>query len=408
MFKKYKKEIIFSIILIIGFLLSSKILISISLFFILYTLFFKIILKNEIKNFKYSIKLKPQFLMEGDFLSIHYQFKFLKTKIINFEFIPYLPTYFIPVDKKNLYIQIEENGEYEYIFKVRAKKRGRYFIGSFKVRVYDILGIINIEEYFEESIDVVVFPKMIEIKKSIVKIREPSFGLKVKERIFEDFTSIQGYRKYSGDEELKKINWKVSAHRGELMVKDYPSTAITSMTILIDPFASNNQRNQEIYEEHITTITSSFIYFFERSKFNYGLWIPNILRVKESSGKEHMIRIISIISDLKNRKELNFIDFLLKNQEEIRELKNILLLKRSLNIIELYNLIKVKSTISNFTIFLLPDYGFLYPWEKPHPYILEESEDIENIRKVKDSLKRDGINIIIIRGNESIKDLVYV
>ncbi|MBC7194501.1 MAG: DUF58 domain-containing protein, partial [Caldisericia bacterium] len=270
--------------------------------------------------------------MEGDFLSIYYKFKFLKTKIINFELIPYLPTYFIPVDKKNLYIQIEENGEYEHIFKVRAKRRGRYFIGSFKIRVYDILGIINIEEFFEESIEVVVFPKMIEIKKSIVKIREPSFGLKVKEKIFEDFTSIQGHRKYSGNEELKKINWKVSAHKGELMVKEYPSTAITSITILIDPFASKNQRNQEIYEEHITTISSSFIYFFERSKFNYGLWIPEVLRIKEGSGKEHMIKIISIISDLKNIKELDFIDFLIKNQEEIRELKNVLLLKRSLNI----------------------------------------------------------------------------
>lgn len=346
--------------------------------------------------------------MEGDFLSIYYKFKFSKTKIINFELIPYLPTYFIPIDKKNLYIQIEENGEYEHIFKVRAKKRGRYFIGSFKIRVYDILGIINIEEFFEESIEVVVFPKMIEIKKSIVKIREPSFGLKVKEKIFEDFTSIQGHRKYSGNEELKKINWKVSAHKGELMVKEYPSTAITSIIILIDPFASKNPRNQEIYEEHITTISSSFVYFFERSKFNYGLWIPEVLRIKEGSGKEHMIKIISIISDLKNIKELDFIDFLIRNQEEIRELKNVLILKRSLNIIELYNLIKVKSTNSNFTIFLLPDYGFLYPWEKPHPYIFEESEDIENIRKVKESLKRDGINIIIIRGNESIKDLVFV
>lgn len=408
MFKKYKKEILFLIFLIIGFLLNSKIVIAISTFFLIYILFMKNLLNNEIKKFKYSINIKPQYVIEGDTISINYKLNFFNTKILNFELIPYLPTYFIPVDKKNLFIQIEENKEYDHLFKVIAKKRGRYFIGNFKLRLYDVLGVVNIENFFETNFEVIVFPKMINIKKSIVKTIEPSFGLKVKEKIFEDFTSIQGHRKYTGNEEFKKINWKVSAHKGELMVKEFPSTAITSVTIIIDPFASKNSRNQEIYEEHITTISSSFVYFFERSKFNYGLWIPEFVRIKEGNGKDHMIKIISIISELKMNNEFDFIEFLNKNSQEIKNLKNVLILRRSLNIVELYNLMKVKNTISNFTIFLLPDYGFLYPWEKPHPYIIEENEEIENIRKIKDSLKRDRINIIIIRGNENIKDLIFV
>lgn len=350
----------------------------------------------------------PKFILEGETLEIFFNIKFIGTNLINFELIPSLPTYFIPVDSKNLYLQPNKEKEFTHKFKVKAKRRGKHNLGSFKVRVYDILGIVNIEEFFDDKIEVVVYPKMIDIKKSIVKTRDPSFGIKVKEKIFEDFTSIQGHRKYTGNEELKKINWKLSAHIGELLVKEFPSTAITSVTLMIDPFASRNTRNQEIYEEHVTTISSSFVYFFERSKFYYGLWIPNLLRIEEKNGKEHLIRILSIISDLRNNIEVDFSSFLIENSEKIRDLKNVLLIKRTINISELYNLIKVKSIFSNFTIFLLPDFGFLYPWEKPHPYILEETEEIEHLRKIKESLKRYGINIIIIRGNESIKDLVFV
>ncbi|MCX8095683.1 MAG: DUF58 domain-containing protein [Caldisericia bacterium] len=408
MFKNFKKEIILFIILFIGILLNSKFLISISIFFVLYILFYKNFLRNEIKNFNYSIKISPSFILEGEFLEISYFLKFFKTNLINFELIPSLPTYFIPIENKNLYLEIYKNNEFIHKFRVRAKKRGKYFLGSFKVRVYDILGLVNIEQFFDLKIEVVVYPKMIDIKKSIIKMREPSFGIKVKEKIFEDFTSIQGHRKYTGNEELKKINWKLSAHTGELLVKEFPSTAITSVTLIIDTFGSNNPRNQEIYEEHVTTISSSFIYFFERSKFYYGLWIPEYLRIEEKNGKDHLIKVLSVISDLKNTKEIDFSSFIIENSRKIKELRNVLIIKRTINIPELYNLIKTKSMFSNFTIFLLPDFGFLYPWEKPHPYNIQETEEIEYVRKIKDSLKRDGINIIIIRGNESIKDLVFV
>lgn len=408
MFRKFKKEIFFLFILIIGILLNSKFLVSISIFLFIYLLFFKNFLKRELKNFNCSVKINPNFIIEGENLEISYFLKFYKTNLINFELIPSLPTYFIPIESKNLFLQQFSEKEIIHKFKVKAKRRGKFFIGSYKVRVYDILGLVNIEEFFEKKIEIIVYPKMIEIKKSIIKTREPSFGIKVKERIFEDFTSIQGHRKYTGNEELKKINWKLSAHTGEILIKEFPSTAVTSITLILDTFASRNQRNQEIYEEHLTRVSSSFVYFFERSKFYYGLWIPYQLRIEEKNGKDHFIKILSIISDLKNINEIDFSSFLIENAQKIKELRNVLLIKRTINQTELYNLIKTKSMFSTFTIFLFPDYGFLYPWEKPHPYILQESEEIENIRKIKDSLKKYGINIIIIRGNESIKDLIFV
>jgi len=57
---------------------------------------------------------------------------------------------------------------------------------------------------------------------------------------------------------LKRIDWKISAHLGKLMIREYPSTAITSITMIVDAFASKNPRNQEIFIEHVSTLVSSF------------------------------------------------------------------------------------------------------------------------------------------------------
>jgi uncharacterized protein (DUF58 family) len=192
------------------------------------------------------------------------------------------------------------------------------------------------------------------------------------------------------------------------MVKEYPPTAITSITMLVDPFASKNPRNQEIFIEHISTLLSSFSYYFELNKFNYGLWIIGRNKIKEDNGKSHLLKIFSEITNINQEEEIDFNEFLQNNKKEMKDLNNILLLKQKLSPDELLNLIKIKSYNTNYTIFLLPDYGFLFPWEKPHPYILSETEEIEYLRNIKNNLKKYGISIIILRGNESIKNFIFV
>lgn len=408
MIKKYKREILFIILILIGFFIRSYIIISISLFFLLYIVILSKALKIKDDYLEYKIKISPEIIIEGENLKISYFFKFNYNFPPLCEIIPDLPIYFVPLDKKNIIFEVKKGINYEHTYIVRAKKFGKYKIGNFKIKTIDPLGLIQKERYINLDIEVNVFPKIIRIEKSIIKLKEPSFGLKVKEKIFEDFTSINGFTEYSGNDELKRIDWKISAHLGKLMVKEYPPTAITSITMLIDPFASKSSRNQEIFIEHISTLVSSFSYYFELNKFKYGLWIIGKKKIKEDNGKSHLLKIFSEITNINQEQEIDFNKFLQNNKKEMKDLNNILLLKQKLSPDELLNLIKIKSYNTNYTIFLLPDYGFLFPWEKPHPYTLSETEEIEYLRNIKNNLKKYGISIIILRGNESIKNFIFV
>lgn len=408
MIKKYKREILLIILIIIGTFIRSYIIISISSFFLLYLIFFRITLKIKDDYVDYKIKIRPDMIIEGENLKISYFFRFNYNFPPVCEIIADLPIYFVPLGKKNIVLEVKKGVNYEYSFIVRAKKVGKYYVGSFKIKVLDPLGFIVKDKYFKLEHEVNVFPKIIRIEKSIIKLKEPSFGLKVKEKIFEDYTSIKGFSKYTGTEELKKIDWKISAHLGKLMVKEYPPTAITSITMILDPYASKSTRNQEIFEEHVSTLISSFSYYFELNRFNYGLWIIGKEKIEENKGKSHLLKVFSEISNLKSGERIDFVNFLNQNKKDLRNLNNVLLIKQKLAPDELLSLIKLKSYNTSYTIFLLPDYGFLFPWEKPHPYILSETEEIEYLRGIKDGLKKYGISIIILRGNESIKNFVFV
>lgn len=408
MIKRYKKEILFTILIFFGILIRSYIIVSIFLFFLLYLIILNYLLKIRDDYLEYKIKIIPEMIIEGENFKISYIFKFNYNFPPICEIIPDLPIYFVPLDKKNIIFEVKKGLNYEHTFIVRAKKFGKYHIGNFKIKVIDPLGLIIKERFINSDLEVNVFPKIIRIEKSIIKLKEPSFGLKVKEKIFEDFTSINGFKEYSGNEELKRIDWKISAHLGKLMIKEYPSTAITSITMIVDPFASKSLRNQEIFIEHISTLVSSFAYYFEMNRFKYGLWIIGKNKIKEDNGKSHLLKIFSEISNINQEEEFDFNEFLQYNKKELKDLNNILLLRQKISPDELLNLIKINSYNTNFTIFLLPDYGFLFPWEKPHPYILTETEEVEYLRRIKNNLKKYGISIIILRGNESIKNFIFV
>jgi len=406
--RKHKKEILFIILIFFGYFIHSYLIISISSFFLLYIIIFNIILKIKDDYLDYKVKITPEMIIEGENIKITYFFKFNYNFPPICEIIPDLPIYFIPIDKKNTVVEVKKDLNYEHSFILRTKKFGKYYIGNFKIKILDPLGLVQKEKYINLNIEVNVFPKIIRIEKSIIKLKEPSFGLKVKEKIFEDFTSIKGFSKYTGTEELKRIDWKISAHLGKLMIREYPSTAITSITMIVDAFASKNPRNQEIFIEHISTLVSSFSYYFELNRFNYGLWIIGKEKIKENNGKGHLLKILSEVTNINQEEEYDFNEYFQNNRKELKDLNNILLLKQTISIDELLNLIKIKSYNTNYTIFLLPDYGFLFPWEKPHPYILSETKEVENIRNIKDSLKKYGISIIILRGNESIKNFIFI
>ena len=405
--RRYRKEILLILLLILSIFIKSHFLFSVSLFFIAYILFLKILLKRGLENVGVKMRISSSNVIEGSKITLKFQvqtFSFLPVV----EILPQTPVFFISKGKRNLTFSPIFNKKDEFETELVAKRRGKYILGRVKIRTYDPLGLVREEKLIGDEEEVYVFPRIIKISRPRIPVKEPSFGIRVKEKIFEDYTSLVGVREYSGNEDLKKIHWKISAHTGELMVKEFPPTAITTITVLIEPFATRDKRNEEIFLNHISTITASLFNYFEFVKFRYGLWIIGKERIPEANGKEHLIRLLREISSFEDIKNTKFTECLRKNWSTLRKLKNIILIKRTMGVSELLDLMKMKNPSTFVSILLIPDFGFLFPWEKPHPYQPRETPEIDRIRRIQENIKRERINIMIIRGNDSIERFTYI
>lgn len=118
--------------------------------------------------------------------------------------------------------------------KLKCNRRGNYELGNLQVQIGDIFGFITRKAIVKDSIHLTVYPKVRPIEKFAITGRE-SFGkLSSTQKYNEDYSSIKDIRKYQPGDSMKRINWKVSAKKGELHVKNYDYSSKVNIQVYLD------------------------------------------------------------------------------------------------------------------------------------------------------------------------------
>lgn len=133
-------------------------------------------------------------------------------------------------------VQIKPKETYNYEYQVTPVERGEYHFGSLNVFVSSPLKIIARKFKFDNEAMVSVYPSYIQMKKYeflAMSNRLTQFGLKKIRRIGHalEFEQIKEY--ISGDD-IRTINWKATAKKGELMVNQYQDEKSQPIYSIID------------------------------------------------------------------------------------------------------------------------------------------------------------------------------
>lgn len=121
-------------------------------------------------------------------------------------------------------------------YHLRPTERGEYFFGKLNVYVSSILGLAKKRYSFQGNQMVKVYPSFIQMKKYdflAIDQRISNIGLKKIRRIGHtmEFEQIKDY--VMGDD-IRTINWKATAKRGELMVNQYQDEKSQPVYSIID------------------------------------------------------------------------------------------------------------------------------------------------------------------------------
>jgi uncharacterized protein (DUF58 family) len=119
-------------------------------------------------------------------------------------------------------------------YSYKARKRGTYLLKEIYVDIGDIFGFYTDDRLIEDYMELLVYPKFIDIKG--LKLNNTSLygDTVVKRWIYRDPLYIRGVREYNKEDRMSDIHWKSSLKMNRLMVKEYDYTSEMELVLILD------------------------------------------------------------------------------------------------------------------------------------------------------------------------------
>ena len=140
----------------------------------------------------------------------------------------------VVTDFEQQYFSLKPRGAAQVVFEISAKYRGRFEIGLADMVMYDFLGIFAFKQDFGDKLVLEVRPRIVAMDYMPLAIAQGGIeGAKNLKRE-EDYAIISDLRKYQPTDGYKKIHWKVSAKKNELISKNFQSAKRSSTLFILD------------------------------------------------------------------------------------------------------------------------------------------------------------------------------
>ncbi len=178
-----------------------------------------------------------------------------------------------------------ETAEFNYV--VNARRRGYYRVGPLRLAMGDLFGLVK-EQHSELIADyLTIYPRIIPLAQLGLPSRLPFGTIASHQRLFEDPARIFGVRDFRSGDSLRQINWKVSSHIQNLMVKTYEPAISLKTAVLLNLFTSDYRRqNRPVTIEWAIEVAASLAAHLINQKQDVGLITNGIDPLIQSEGED--------------------------------------------------------------------------------------------------------------------------
>ncbi len=140
-------------------------------------------------------------------------------------------------------VQLPPLKDKEYRYAMSCPHRGHYQMGITKVYVTDIFSLFTFSRALRGSTATVsVVPKTETVAP--MAIEPGDMGTQGQVRVSEDISSPSGVRTWQDGDHLKKVHWKLTMRKRELMVRTYEESARPDTLVLMDVSPVSASRSQ--------------------------------------------------------------------------------------------------------------------------------------------------------------------
>ncbi|MCD6359352.1 MAG: DUF58 domain-containing protein [Armatimonadetes bacterium] len=119
-------------------------------------------------------------------------------------------------------------------YTLRAQRRGVYTIGPVELRHSDPIGLFTFTRLVGPTDELVVHPSPEPIPDSWTRAGSLRAMQHVRRRFRGEGTEFYGTRRYLPGDDLRRVDWKSTARRGHMIVREYERAEATDCTIVLD------------------------------------------------------------------------------------------------------------------------------------------------------------------------------
>lgn len=136
--------------------------------------------------------------------------------------------------------------EVEAVLELTPPTRGRYELGPPVLIDSDPIGMFEAQRSFGAPLEVVAFPRTYELPR--VAAWDTGYGRQFARarQVRRDQGEFRGIREHTPGDDLRHVHWKVTAHVGELAVKEYEPLRHDVISIHLDLAATNHYGEGEL------------------------------------------------------------------------------------------------------------------------------------------------------------------
>lgn len=160
----------------------------------------------------------------------------------------------------------------ELTYHVKGRRRGYYRLGPMRLTTSDLFGLLPEQQGTVPADFLTVYPRIIPLSRLGLPSRLPFGTIASRQRLFEDPARPMGVRDFRSGDSLRQINWKVSAHTRNLVVKTFqPAISLQTALLLNLNAGEYTRQGRQIYAEWAIEVAASLAAHLEEQRQAVGL-----------------------------------------------------------------------------------------------------------------------------------------
>ncbi|NRA40147.1 MAG: DUF58 domain-containing protein [Planctomycetes bacterium] len=206
-------------------------------------------------------------------------------------------------------IHLQQQRSFKIHFKARADRRGRYLINGIHIENNSRIGLWHMQQIIIQKHDIHVYPDLKQMNEYALLARTNRLsliGVRKMSAVGGD-TEFERLREYHSDDAIQRIDWKATARRDELIVREYQPNQSQSIIMMIDAgrmmvsTATDAQGDTCSLLDHAINASLLLAYVALQQGDRVGLiaYANGIQRfIPAQSGERHIHRLIHAVHDL--------------------------------------------------------------------------------------------------------------